>query len=175
MNGFSRWTARATGGLIAVMLLLPSRRAGGDTLTLNDGTTIDGKVMKQGQQYWIKTADGESKLIPVTEVKSLRKGDAADAAGGSVRTGTSSEFLATRRAVEAMLIAADASRAWAAFMTTHSTSADLPAAQAELDKWKALKDAEKIHGRWVDGADRMRSPPARRESPAPVSSSTRKV
>lgn len=47
-----------------------------DTLTLKDGTVLEGKVIPQGEKYWIKLADGSTRLVNKTDVKSWDKGDA---------------------------------------------------------------------------------------------------
>jgi S1-C subfamily serine protease len=154
MNGMkSRWGGRNLLALAAVLSLLVGGRLRGDTLTLNDGTALEGKVIKQGTQYWVKTEDGETHLIPIDKVKSLKKGDSGGDSGGP-KPGTSTEFLAAKRTAEAMLIAPDAGRLWEAFIAAHPGSADLPAAEGEMGKWKAMGDSEKIRGRWVSGAER---------------------
>src|SRR5687768_1505493 len=48
-----------------------------DKITLKDGTVLDGVAIKQGDKYWIKTTDGNTRLIPQTDVKSITKGDGA--------------------------------------------------------------------------------------------------
>src|SRR5678815_2143512 len=62
----------ATALLAALVFCVTAARA--DRVTLYDGTVLDGTVIKQGDNYWVKTPDGKRKVIPVTDVKSLEKG-----------------------------------------------------------------------------------------------------
>jgi hypothetical protein len=38
-----------------------------------DGTSIEGTVIKFGTQYRIKTADGQTKIVPESQVKEVVK------------------------------------------------------------------------------------------------------
>src|SRR5438105_4679259 len=53
---------------LCVLILALAVRA--DTLKLKDGTSLDGKVIDQGTQYWIKDADGQTRLIDKEKVAS---------------------------------------------------------------------------------------------------------
>ena len=47
-----------------------------DTLKLKDGTTIEkAKVIPQGDTYWVKLADGTTKIVKKTDVLTWTKGD----------------------------------------------------------------------------------------------------
>jgi hypothetical protein len=62
-------TCAATLAIVALLSL--SARA--DIITLNDGTTIEGTAIKEGDQYWVKPANGQARRIPVSQVKSIRQ------------------------------------------------------------------------------------------------------
>ena len=68
---FKRWYI----GLLAMVCFLSATAiyALADKLTLKDGTVLEGKVIKQSDQYWVKTKDGESRIIPATDVASYVK------------------------------------------------------------------------------------------------------
>src|SRR5258706_6373756 len=79
-----------------------------DQLILNDGTVVEGTILSQGEKYWVKGADGKSKLIPKSDVKKYVTGTPAPAATGTPATpsaappapavtGGSGEFAATKR------------------------------------------------------------------------------
>jgi S1-C subfamily serine protease/TolA-binding protein len=58
--------------LCAVVFLPAPARA--DRVTLNDGTVLDGTVIKQGDNYWVKTKDGQRKVVAAVDVKTIQKG-----------------------------------------------------------------------------------------------------
>src|SRR5215475_10408027 len=59
--------------LAGVCLALCTLVVFADTLKLKDGTTIEGKVIPQGDKYWIKTADGQTRIVPKDQVLSYEK------------------------------------------------------------------------------------------------------
>jgi hypothetical protein len=63
--------------LLLIVLCLGSivSIAPGDTLTMKDGTKVEGRVIPQGDRYWIKLPDGSTKYIDKDKVASLTKGD----------------------------------------------------------------------------------------------------
>src|SRR5712664_3533546 len=56
---------------IALMLLtiLPAANLRADQLQMNDGTVLEGTILSQGDKYWVKSADGTSKIVPASDVK----------------------------------------------------------------------------------------------------------
>lgn len=128
-----------------------------DTLTLKDGTVLEGTVLRQGKNYWIKTPDGQSRLIPEGQVLSHTRGSGAssDDAGGKTVTG-SSNFNDTKRRADRVEVAQSAVAIWQEFIENNPNSPDLPAAQKELSRWRemAAGHAEKINGKWIWGEDR---------------------
>src|SRR5262245_10405414 len=87
-----------------------------DTLKLKDGTVLEGKVQEVGDKYWIKLANGQTRMVNKSEVVSKTIGDvkpatpvpapteapkpgagtpAAPPAGGTV-AGTSPAFAAVK-------------------------------------------------------------------------------
>jgi tetratricopeptide (TPR) repeat protein len=65
--------------VLALASLMLSAAVFADTLTLTDGSTLEGKVVPQGEKYWIKDAAGQSRFIPKSQVKSWTKGSATAA------------------------------------------------------------------------------------------------
>src|SRR5437762_8631157 len=72
-TGISRRTPSAL-AIAAALLMAVATAARADRVTLYDGTVLDGTVIRQGDNYWVKTPDGKRKVIPVADVKSLQKG-----------------------------------------------------------------------------------------------------
>src|SRR5438874_4892699 len=52
-----------------------------DTLKLKDGSTIEGRVIQQGDRYWVKLADGSTKYIAKDQVVTWTKSSAPGATG----------------------------------------------------------------------------------------------
>ena len=68
---------------LAVCVLTWGLAALADTIILKDGTRIEAtSIMKVGPQYRVKTADGQTRTIPESQVKQIVKGG-APAAGGA--------------------------------------------------------------------------------------------
>ena len=143
---------------IAILLLLAGfSRA--ETIKLKDGTVLEGTVIKQGDKYWIKTPDGESRTIPASEVEvvgAAAKQQNDDADGQALPSNASHEFLATKRKADAVDTPIAAVSIWQAFIEKSTSESDKQAAQTEMDKWQQLADgnAEKIHGKWIGGEER---------------------
>src|SRR5256885_16969501 len=79
--------------LIVLCLGLIVSVAPGDTLTMKDGTKVEGRVIPQGDRYWVKLPDGSTKYIDKDKVASLTKGDspaapAAPVAGATTKPAT---------------------------------------------------------------------------------------
>lgn len=148
--------ARTSAALVVLSLL--AALAGADTIKLNDGTLLQGVAIQQGENYWIKTTDGGTRTVPMSAVASITKGSAGPATPAAPPAPTTGgpEFTATQRKVEAVLSAAAAVKLWQQFMDANPTDASIPAAQAELTRWRklAVERAERINGKWVSGAER---------------------
>jgi len=132
-----------------------------DTVVLKDGTSVQGTIIKFGNQYRVKQADGTTKIIAEADVKQIVKGSAPAAAGSGAAPsagkapvvnqaaaagGTS--FQATKAKadrVEAPIVAVSI---WEKFIDASAKSPALPAAKLELEKWRKLQkvSAEKING-----------------------------
>src|SRR5690348_2278688 len=118
---------RLAAGILALLLVLTSSLiALGDRLVLKDGRVVEGTVIKQGERYWVKSADGTTQYIPLTDVKSLQKGNGAPKPGdatpttptpdtGSI-TGFSSSLAATQRKANAVDDPISAVSIWQAFI-----------------------------------------------------------
>ena len=62
--------------LATVCLLVCTLCVVADTLRLKNGTVLEGRVIEQGDKYWIKLSDGSSRIVPKNEVLAWDKGDA---------------------------------------------------------------------------------------------------
>jgi len=149
----------------------------GDTLKLKDGTKLEGKVIPQGDKYWIKTADGQTRTIARDQVLSYEKGTPAAPAAPAAPTltGKPTDTTATPPSgsnasasapmsfssvkskadkVESPIIAVSL---WEKYIESNPSSADdLANAKAELAIWqKRDKDkAEKLNGKWIGGDEK---------------------
>src|SRR5262245_99209 len=141
-----------------VVLLIASAAVLADTLTLNDGTTLEGRVAEQGEKYWIKTTDGKSRFIPKNQVKSWNKGSGVPAAGASATpatptakpdagvkdttdsksapAGVALSFQETKSRAERVDAPLAAVGLWQSFIDANSDSPQLAEARTELEKWK---------------------------------------
>lgn len=70
----------------------------GDYVVLNDGTVLEGTVLKQKDGFWVKSKDGEKRTVPGSDVKSTGKGEykgaakaAKPAAGAKPKAGIKSK------------------------------------------------------------------------------------
>lgn len=134
---------------IGVLLLLGCLcTAAGDVLTLKDGTTVEGSIIKFGTEYRVRLADGSSRVVPESRVASWGRGGAAVPVG---LAGIKSRADAVDAPVVAVTL-------WEKFIESNPGSPDLPAARAELERWKKLHDddAERIAGKWVGGEERAK-------------------
>jgi len=149
-----------------VCLLFACASASADSLVLKDGTTLEGRVIEQGDQYWIKLADGTTRLIPKANVKTHTRGDApppaaqppAAGAPAATRPGGAARsdlFLSTKRRADASESTGIAIGVWRKFVATNPPQADLEGATAELANWQrmAAEGAVKMQSKWVTGDD----------------------
>ena len=141
------------GALILGILLCGACLA--DELVLKDGTTLEGRVLKQGDVYWIRLTDGQTRLVPAGDVKSHLSGDTPPSPKPTP-VGTSADLAALRRKADEVNAPLAAIAMWEKFLDANPSVADAAAARIELEKWKKLHDdgAEKINGKWVGGEQR---------------------
>jgi hypothetical protein len=131
-----------------------------DTVKLKDGTSIQGKVIDQGDKYWVKDNNGETHLIDKDSVLSWTRGSGgADAAGPAAGTATysgSAGYAAVKTKADMVDTPIAAVGIWQAYIDGKPSAADLTAAKAELKRWQEMVDGdgEKINGKWVWGEDR---------------------
>jgi len=120
----------------------------GDTVRLNDGTTIKGEVIDQGDKYWIKDSNGETRMVDKSAVASWTKGSDSPAAVPSI-TGTASakpanagstSFAAVKAKAGLSETAIAAVGLWQAFIDSKPSATDLAAAKAELKHWQEVMD-----------------------------------
>ena len=143
------------GGVI--LLLLLSAIALADKLTMNDGSVLEGTVIKQADKYWVKTADGQTHIVASADVKTLLKGSGAAAPGSS--SGLSGPLAGDIGNVQRRANTVDTPLAavtiWQEYIDSKPSPENLKTAQDELERWKQMSSegGEKINGRWVTGAE----------------------
>lgn len=150
---------RISCGLIcfAILSCLLCSRSAADTVTLKNGTKVEGVVIKFGTEYRVRMADGTTRVIQESDVASVGRGGVVPAARGTPPTSNSSaNFAAVKSRAELQTVPILAVTMWEKFIDANPGSSDLPAAQTELQKWQKLHDdhAEKINGKWIGGEER---------------------
>ncbi|WP_428939856.1 trypsin-like peptidase domain-containing protein [Fontivita pretiosa] len=153
---------------MVVMLALAAQAARAETVSLKDGTVLEGSVIKFGETYRVKTADGQTHTVKASEVRSITKGNATTIRSAAASQGSESGPAAVALASLSASFQYAKSRAdavdapvlavviWEKFIESNPPAAELERARAELDKWRRLQqeNAEKINGRWVGGEQR---------------------
>jgi S1-C subfamily serine protease len=136
----------------------------GDTIHLKDGTTIDGRVIDQGDKYWVKDASGQSRFVDKTDVLSVTQSTAPaaipTAAGNSPAArpayAGSGNFSTVKLKANQSETAIAAVGLWQAFIESKPSATDLAGAKVELKHWQDVVNGsgEKINGKWIWGDDR---------------------
>src|SRR5256885_10765537 len=146
--------------LIVLCLGLIVSVAPGDTLTMKDGTKVEGRVIPQGERDWVKLPDGSTKYIDKDKVAGLTKGDSptapstpAGATSKPATPGATATFASVKSKAELVDTPLLAVQMWQKFIDAKPSAPDLAQANAELSKWQKLSDsgAEKINGKWIGG------------------------
>lgn len=141
-----------------------------DVLVLTDGTEIEAvTIIKKKEGYWIKNAAGESRTIPLSQVKEVRPGGASAAPvktggykpipGGSAAGGQRSDaFTTVKSKADRSESTLAAMTLWEKWIDANPKSPDLEAAKTELERWKKLQEeeAEKINGKWIGGDEKRK-------------------
>jgi S1-C subfamily serine protease len=152
---------KAIAFFLIAAVLLPISSALAAKVTLKDGTVLEGTVIKTGDGYWVKSADGNTKTVAAEDVQSVETDSNASANPASPDTaaddGSQAFSLARNRATQVETSVAAVS-IWQEFVDKYPQSPDIATAKQELDRWKKLaaEGAEKINGQWVGGEDRKR-------------------
>ncbi len=144
-----------------------------DTLKLKDGTSVAGRVMDEGNTYWVKGADGQTHTVNKADVDQWIHGD-APAAAAATPADASAASLAGRgqaatvpggasfKAVKAKADRVDtpiqAVALWQTFIDNHPSAADAAAAKTQLAYWTQLVNgqAERVNGKWIWGPERAK-------------------
>jgi len=149
-------TLRMLLGVIAVVLL-STGGVKGAKLIMKDGTTIEGTVIRNGDSYWVKTADGNTQNIAIDDVQTLvTDDDSSDAATSDAGTSEQSyEFLSSHNRANDAPSALAAVAIWQGFIDKNPDSPDMASAKQELAHWSTLAEqgAEKVNGKWISGDD----------------------
>lgn len=131
--------------VLSILLLATMLRA--DTVTLNDGTTLDGDVKRTNDGFTVKLADGSSRTVNPRDVKSLSIG------GGSSHgeQGASASLSSLRRAVENLNDIDAIITRYQRFIDANKTTAAGHDAEADLQMWQQRKADGFVHhgGHWV--------------------------
>ena len=153
--------------IATAILLLWAGLLKADTLTLNDGSTVEGTVVDQGNKYWVKTRDGKTRTIAKTSVKNWTKGSAAapvateaapaapksapgvsqnapaapqsaPGASAGAPSGVALGFQETKSRAERVDAPLAAVGLWQSFIDGNPDSPQITEARTELEKWKKL-------------------------------------
>ena len=147
-------------GCFLALILLAVSAALAATLTLNDGTVLEGTIIKTSDGYWVKLSDGSSKIVAKEDVQSYSGDSNSGALPGSPSPSDDSAqaYRQARDHADEADSAASAVSGWQQFIDKYPNSDDIATARQELDRWKNLasEDAEKINGVWVGGDDRRK-------------------
>jgi S1-C subfamily serine protease len=129
-----------------------------DKVVLKDGTVLQGKTIPEGNGYWFKGLDGQTRHIDAADISTVEKvtpvKSGAEASESHPRLGPSVAFVKTK--AEASENAAAAVAVWQQFIDSKPSGPDLKSAQDELTRWQKMQGdgAERIKGKWMAGADR---------------------
>lgn len=142
---------------LLLILLLPIVALAG-TITLKDGTVIEGEIRKVGRSYSVRTPDGKSQLIPEASVRAVDGVPIGPGPGSTPTPGSSggSDFAAVKREADAINSnPALGVMLWKKFLQSNPSPADRTAAESELKFWEQLAEgnAERVNGKWVWGKD----------------------
>src|SRR5437763_31155 len=74
--------------VLIVLPVLAASLALADRVTLKNGTVLDGTAIKQGDGYWFKGADGQSRHISETEIDKIERGEHVESPSTPSRTAT---------------------------------------------------------------------------------------
>jgi S1-C subfamily serine protease len=153
-----------------VILLLFVSALYADQLTLKDGTVLEGTIVRQKDCYWVRTSNGQTRIVPFSDVQpptspkepapskpvAPPKPVTPTTTPASESSPSASPFAAAKRQIETTDSPLAAVAHWQKFIDSNPSPSDLAAATAELEKWRKLADdsAERINGRWIGGAER---------------------
>ncbi len=141
---------------LAATILICACLAQGAKLVLKDGSVLEGTVIPQGDNYWIRMRDGSTRMVAGGDVASADlNADSSGPSDNTVHSGNevSENFRLAKRHADDVSAAIAAVAIWQQFIDKNPSSPDLPMAKQELTRWKTLADtgAEKINDGWVGG------------------------
>jgi S1-C subfamily serine protease len=131
-------------------------------IVLHDGTVLEGTVIPTADGYWVKLADGSTKIVSKDDVQSYSDDSNPQASTGSgtdIATDDASQaFRLARSQAEGAESAMAGVAVWQNYVDKYPDSSEIDQAKAELERWKKLATdgAEKINGVWVGGDDRKK-------------------
>lgn len=144
--------------LVVLVVLSATLAVYADTLKLKNGTVLEGTVIPQGANYWIRLVSGESKSVKKSDVVEwVKGGSTAGTSNASAPAGASgaSAYAATKSKADRVEAPILAVQIWEQWIESNPKSADLAAAKIELELWqKRHKDqSEKVNGKWMTGEE----------------------
>ena len=151
--------------LVLLVLTLCAARvstASAAKLVLHDGTVLEGTIITTADGYWIKFADGSTKIVSKDDVQSYSDDSNPQNSSGSgtdIATDDASQaFRRARSQAEGAESAMAGVAVWQTYVDKYPQSPEIDQAKAELDRWKKLANdgAERINGVWVGGEDRKK-------------------
>jgi S1-C subfamily serine protease len=152
-----------TGVMLAVMVCLTAALLRADTITLNDGTVLRGRTIRQSDGYWIKLDDGTTQTISSDQIRGVQKetpaaapGDSADGSlPAAASPAVSSSLALVQRKAELVRAPIAAVAIWQQFIDSKPAPSDedLKVAREQLAKWQQMADngAMRVKGRWITG------------------------
>src|SRR5207244_4091115 len=110
-----------------------------DQLQMNDGTVLEGTILSQGDKYWVKSADGTSKIVPASDVKKYVKGSISPAgptatAAPAAPSAPVGDLAAVKRKADAVETPMSAVTIWQKFVESKPSGTDLATAKTEMEK-----------------------------------------
>jgi S1-C subfamily serine protease len=146
------------GALLLLLAILPPASVRADQLQMNDGSVLEGTILSQGDKYWVKSADGTSKIVPASDVKKYVKGSIAPAgptatAAPAAPSAPVGDLAAVKRKADAVETPMSAVTLWQKFVESKPAAGDLANAKTEMEKWQKMADehAERVNGKWITG------------------------
>ena len=144
------------GGLLLALLALNIPLALAGTITLKDGTVLEGEIKKLGSSYTVRTTDGQFKMVAEDQIESVEGVEGAPAADGtSGDPAAGPSFEEVLRKSERLETAVRGSALWQTWIDKNESHPKLSEAEEQLKLWKERVDqkAERINGDWIGGDD----------------------
>lgn len=147
--------------LTAGILLFVCAVASADVLVLDDGTQLQGKVHKSGDQWIVTDAQGHETAVDGGNIKSFEfggnGGGGGGGGGGGVGESSALDRLASlRNSVDHLSDLNEIISRYQRFIKQNAGDAVVAAANTDLAMWqrRSLENYQKIGGRWLTPMER---------------------